>query len=113
MIGIDSNYFLLLISVHVCFGSPVGELSGSYNAEEEAARYQNRARVPAALYIQLDRFDQVLFFLSYRLRSRRTPSSVQLEPWLLQVLFSTFLSCAVIIVACMNPASLRSKITER
>jgi hypothetical protein len=29
MIGIDSNYFLLPISVDVHFGSPMGELSGS------------------------------------------------------------------------------------
>jgi hypothetical protein len=43
MISIDSNYFLLLISIDVCFGSPVGELLGSYDTEEEAARYRNHA----------------------------------------------------------------------
>ncbi len=51
MVNIDWNYFLLLISFIVCFGSPVGELLGSYNTEEEAARYQNHAWVPAALNI--------------------------------------------------------------
>jgi hypothetical protein len=50
MIGINSNYFLLPISIDVCFGSPVGELLGSHHPEEEVAQY----RVPAALYIQLD-----------------------------------------------------------
>jgi hypothetical protein len=39
MIGIDSNYFLLLISIDVYFGSPVGELLGSQNTEEEVAKY--------------------------------------------------------------------------
>jgi hypothetical protein len=39
MVSIDWNYFLLLISFIACFGSPVGELLGSYNTEEEAARY--------------------------------------------------------------------------
>jgi hypothetical protein len=39
----DWNYFLLLISFIVCFGSPVGELLGSYNTEEHAARYENHA----------------------------------------------------------------------
>ncbi len=51
MISIDSNYFLLLIFVDVCFGSPVGELLGSHHPEEEVAQY----RVPTALCIQLDR----------------------------------------------------------
>jgi hypothetical protein len=51
MIGIDSNYFLLPISIDVCFGSPVGELLGSHHPEEEVAQY----RVPATLCIQLDR----------------------------------------------------------
>jgi hypothetical protein len=37
------NYFLLLIWFIVCFGSPVGELLGSYNTELEAARYENHA----------------------------------------------------------------------
>jgi hypothetical protein len=54
--------------------------------------------------------NRVLFFLSYRLCSRQTPGSVQLEPWLLQVVFSAFLSCAVIVAACINPASLRSNL---
>jgi hypothetical protein len=54
--------------------------------------------------------DRVLFFLSYRLCSRRTPGLVQPEPWLLQVVFSAFLSCAVIVAAGMNPASLRSNL---
>jgi hypothetical protein len=43
MIGIDSNYFLLPISVDVRFGSPMGELSGSHHPEEEVAQ----DRVPA------------------------------------------------------------------
>jgi hypothetical protein len=47
MVSID--YFLLLISFIACFGSPVGEFLGSYNTEDEAARYQNHA----ALHIQL------------------------------------------------------------
>jgi hypothetical protein len=47
MIGIDSNYFLLLISVDVRFGNPMGELSGLHHPEEEVARH----RVPAALCI--------------------------------------------------------------
>ncbi len=51
MIGIDSNYFLLSISVDVRFGSPMGELSSSHHPEEEVARHW----VPAALCIQLDR----------------------------------------------------------
>jgi len=51
MTGIDSNYFLLLISVDVCFGSSVGELLGSHNTKEEVAKYQNHARVPTTLYI--------------------------------------------------------------
>jgi hypothetical protein len=38
MIGIDSNYFLLPISVDVRFGSPMGELSGSHHPEEEVAQ---------------------------------------------------------------------------
>jgi hypothetical protein len=42
MVSIDWNYFLLLISF-IAFGSPVGELLGSYDTEEEAARYQNHA----------------------------------------------------------------------
>ncbi len=49
-IGIDSNYLSLLISVDVCFGSPVGELLGSHNTEEEVAQYRNHARVPWPLY---------------------------------------------------------------
>jgi hypothetical protein len=64
MIGIDSNYFLLLIFVDVCFGSSMSELSSSYNAEEEVARYQNRAQVLVALYIQLDRSSSVFPLLS-------------------------------------------------
>ncbi len=52
--------------------------------------------------------DRILFFLSYRLCSRRTPGLVQPEPWLLQVIFSAFLLCAMIVAACMNPISLRS-----
>jgi len=62
--GIDSNYFSLLISVDVCLGSPVGEFLGSHNTEEEVARYQNHARVPWALYPQLDRSNFVFPFLS-------------------------------------------------
>jgi hypothetical protein len=54
--------------------------------------------------------DRVLFFLSYHLCSHQTLGLIQLEPWLLQVVFSAFLSCAVIIAACMNPASLRSNL---
>jgi hypothetical protein len=54
MIGIDSNYFLLPISVDVRFGSPMGELSGSHHPEEEVARH----RVLAALCIQLDRLSR-------------------------------------------------------
>jgi hypothetical protein len=50
MTGIDSNYFLLPISVDVCFSSSVGELLGSHHPEEEVAQY----RVPAALCM-LDR----------------------------------------------------------
>jgi hypothetical protein len=64
MTGIDSNYFSLLISVDVCFGSPVGELLGSHNTEEKVAKYRNHARVPWALYIQLDRLSFVFPFLS-------------------------------------------------
>jgi hypothetical protein len=37
MTSIDSNYFSLLISVDVCFGSLVAELLGSHNTEEEVA----------------------------------------------------------------------------
>jgi hypothetical protein len=44
MIGIDSNYFLLPISVDVYFGSPVGELLGSHHPEEE---------VPSTKFLQL------------------------------------------------------------
>jgi hypothetical protein len=51
MIGIDSNYFLLPISIDVRFGNPMGELLGSHPLEEEVAQY----RIPAALCIQLDR----------------------------------------------------------
>ncbi len=66
MTGIDSNYFSLLISVDVCLGSPVAELLGSHNAEiYEVARYRNRARVPWALYPQLDRLSFVFPFLSF------------------------------------------------
>jgi hypothetical protein len=54
--------------------------------------------------------DRVLFFLSYCLCSRRTRGLVQPEPWLLQVVFSAFLSCAVIVAAGMNPASLHSNL---
>ncbi len=61
--GIDSNYFSLLISVDVCLGSPVGELLGSHNTEEEVAHYRNHARVPWALYPQLDRSSFVFPFL--------------------------------------------------
>jgi hypothetical protein len=64
MTGIDSNYFSLLISVDVCFGSAVGELLGSHNTEEEVAQYRNHARVPWALYLQLDRSSFVFPFLS-------------------------------------------------
>ncbi len=64
MTGIDSNYFLLLVSVDVCFGSLVGELLGLHNTEEEVAKYRNHARVPTALYIQLDRWSFVFPFLS-------------------------------------------------
>jgi hypothetical protein len=39
MTGIDLNYFLLLISIDVCFGSPVGELLGSRNTKEKVAKY--------------------------------------------------------------------------
>jgi hypothetical protein len=46
MIGIDSNYFLLPISVGVRFGSPMGELSGSHHPEEEVVQ----DRVPAPLF---------------------------------------------------------------
>jgi hypothetical protein len=56
--------------------------------------------------------DRVLFFLSYRLCSRQTPGLIQLEPWLLQVVFSAFLSCAVIIAACMNLTSLCSNLRK-
>jgi hypothetical protein len=52
--GIDSNYFSLLITVDVCLGSPVDELLGSHNTEEEVAHYRNHARVPWAFYPQLD-----------------------------------------------------------
>ncbi len=62
--GIDSNYFSLLISVDVCSGSPVGELLGSHNTEEEIAHYRNHARVPWALYPELDRSSFVFPFLS-------------------------------------------------
>jgi hypothetical protein len=64
MTCIDSNYFSLLISVDVCFGSPVAELLGSHNTEEEVAKYRNHARVPWALYLQLDRSSFVFPFLS-------------------------------------------------
>ncbi len=70
MTGIDSNYFLLLISVDVCFDSPVVELLGSHNIEEEVAHYRNHARVPWALYLQLDRSSFVL------------PLLLSLYPWL-------------------------------
>jgi hypothetical protein len=50
MTGIDSNYFLLPISVDVCFSSSVGELLGSHHPEEEVAQH----RVPTALCM-LDR----------------------------------------------------------
>jgi hypothetical protein len=73
MTGIDSNYFSLLISVDVCLGSPVGELLGSYNTEEEVTHYRNHARVPWALYPQLDRSSFVFPFLS---------SLFSLNPWL-------------------------------
>jgi hypothetical protein len=46
----DWKNFLLVILIIFCFGSPLGEIVGSYSNEEEAARY------PA---------DQVLLFLSY------------------------------------------------
>jgi hypothetical protein len=62
--SIDSNYFLLLISVDVCSGSPVGELLGLHNTEEEIAHYRNHARVPWALYPELDRSSFVFPFLS-------------------------------------------------
>jgi hypothetical protein len=62
--GIDSNYFSLLISVDVCSGSPVGELLGSHNTEEEIAHYRNHARVPWALYPEFDRSSFVFPFLS-------------------------------------------------
>jgi hypothetical protein len=71
--GIDSNYFSLLISVDVCLGSPVGELLGSHNTEKEVAHYRNHARVPWALYLQLDRSSFVFPFLS---------SLFSLNPWL-------------------------------
>ncbi len=61
---IHSNYFSLLISVDVCLGSPVGEFLGSHNIEEEVAHYRNHARVPWALYPQLDRTTFVFPFLS-------------------------------------------------
>jgi len=59
--GIDSNYFLLLISVDVCLGSPV---LGSHNTEEEVAHYRNHAQVSYALYLQLDWSSFVFPFLS-------------------------------------------------
>jgi hypothetical protein len=63
--GIDSNYFSLLISVDVCLGSSAAELLGSHNTEVyEVAHYRNRARVPWALYPQLDRPSFVFPFLS-------------------------------------------------
>ncbi len=64
--GIDSNYFSLLISVDVCLGSPAAELLGSHNTEiYEVAHYRNRARVPWALYPQLDLSKSFVFpFLS-------------------------------------------------
>jgi hypothetical protein len=54
--------------------------------------------------------NRVLFFLSYPLCSHRTPGLVSPEPWLLQVVFSAFLSCAMIVAVGMNPASLRSNL---
>jgi len=39
------------IDPDVCLGSPVGELLGSHNTEEEVAHYRNHARVPWALYL--------------------------------------------------------------
>jgi hypothetical protein len=71
--GIDPNYFSLLISVDVYLGSSVGELLGSHNIEEEIAHYRNHARVPWALYPQLDRSSFVFPFLS---------SLFSLNPWL-------------------------------
>jgi hypothetical protein len=64
MTGIDSNYFSLLISIDVCFGSPVAELLGSHNIEEEVTKYRNHARGPWALYLQLDQSSFVFPFLS-------------------------------------------------
>jgi hypothetical protein len=38
-----------------CFGSPLGEIVGSYSTEEEAARYPaDHAGVPAVLDMQLE-----------------------------------------------------------
>jgi hypothetical protein len=71
--GIDSNYFSLLISVDVCLGNPVGELLGSHNTEKKVAHYRNHARVPWALYPQLDRSSFVFPFFS---------SLFSLNPWL-------------------------------
>ncbi len=107
VIGIDSNYFSLLISVDVCLGSPVAELLGSHNTEEEVAHYRNHARVPWAFYPQLDPWSFVFPFLSSLFSS---------HPWLSTAgtlaasgrLLGLPIVCVVIVAAGMNLASLRS-----
>ncbi len=109
MTGIDSNYFSLLISVDVCLGSPVAELLGSHNTEEEVAHYRNHARVPWALYPGLDPSSFVFPFLSSLFSS---------HPWLSTAgtlaassrILGLPIVCVVIVVAGMNLASLHSNL---
>jgi hypothetical protein len=90
-------------------GSPVAELLGSLNTEEEVAHYRNHARVPWALYPQLDPSSFVFPFLSSLFSS---------HPWLSTAgtlaasgrLLGLPIVCAVIVAAGMNLASLRSNL---
>jgi hypothetical protein len=86
----------------------VGELLGLHNTKEEVAKYWNHARVPTALYTQLDRSGFVFPFLSSLFSSNPWLSTV--GTWLLQVIFSAFLLCVVIVATCMNPVSMRSNL---
>ncbi len=70
---IDLKKFLLVILNIYCFGSPLGEIVGSYSTEEEAARYPaDHAWVPAVLDMLLESS----FVFPFLIFSHQNPSLV-------------------------------------